>query len=98
MVFPRLPLSVFVKLINITLEIPGLLEYLNHPVRRNYLIRSLPHSIRNKLLNQRKYIFAVHEVRVLNYILIYLEVLPFHFHIINNAYCLPQTKYLEFLN
>ena len=63
LVFPRLPLSVFVKLINITLEIPGLLEYLNHPVRRNYLIRSLPHSIRNKLLNQRKYIFAVHEVR-----------------------------------
>ena len=64
MLFPRLPLSVFVKLINITLEIPGLLEYLNHSVRRNYLIRSLPHSIRNKLLNQRKYIFAVHEVRV----------------------------------
>ena len=58
----RLPLSVFVKLVNITQEIPGLQEYLNHPVRRNYLIRTLPHSIRNKLLAQRKYIFSVHEV------------------------------------
>ena len=58
----RLPLSVFVKLVNITQEIPGLQEYLNHPVRRNYLIRTLPHSIRNKLLSQRKYIFSVHEV------------------------------------
>ena len=44
----RLPLSVFVKLINITVEIPGLTEYLNHPVRRNYLIRSLPHTMRNR--------------------------------------------------
>ena len=60
----RLPLSVFVKLINVTVEIPGLTEYLNHPVRRNYLIRSLPHTMRNRLLNQRKYIFAVHEVTI----------------------------------
>ena len=75
--FPRLPLSVFVKLINITLEIPGLLEYLNHPVRRNFLIRSLPHSIRNKLLNQRKYIFAVHEVRVFLLEKILLTLYPF---------------------
>ena len=29
----RLPLSVFVKLINITVDIPGLMDYLNHPVR-----------------------------------------------------------------
>ena len=44
----RLPLSVFVKLINVTVEIPGLTEYLSHPVRRNYLIRSLPHTMRNR--------------------------------------------------
>ena len=44
----RLSLSVFVKLINVTVEIPGLTEYLSHPVRRNYLIRSLPHTMRNR--------------------------------------------------
>ena len=70
----RLPLSVFVKLVNITQEIPGLLEYLNHPVRRNYLIRTLPHQIRNRLLTQRKYIFSVHEVATR---LAYIGVLQF---------------------
>jgi hypothetical protein len=58
----RLPLSIFVKLVNITFELPGLQEYLTHPVRRNFLIRALPLHLRNKLLFQRKYIFAVHEV------------------------------------
>ena len=70
----RLPLSVFVKLINITIEVPGLHDYLSHPVRRNYLIRTLPHNIRNKLLSQRKYIFAVHEVATR---LAYIGVLQF---------------------
>ena len=58
----RLPLSIFVKLVNITFDLPGLEEYLDHPVRRHYLIRALPHHIRNRLLFQRKYIFSVHEV------------------------------------
>jgi len=70
----RLPLSIFVKLINITMEVPGLQDYLTHPVRRNYLIRSLPHSMRNKMLYQRKYIFAVHEVATR---LAYIGVLQF---------------------
>jgi len=58
----RLPLSIFVKLVNITFDLAGLEEYLGHPVRRHYLLRALPHHVRNKLLFQRKYIFAVHEV------------------------------------
>ena len=70
----RLPLSVFVKLVNITFEVSGLQEFLTHPVRRHYLIRSLPHSIRNKLLFQRKYIFTVHEVATR---LAYIGVLQF---------------------
>jgi len=70
----RLPLSIFVKLVNITFEVSGLQDYLTHPVRRHYLIRSLPHSIRNKLLYQRKYIFTVHEVATR---LAYIGVLQF---------------------
>ena len=61
----RLPLSIFVKLVNITFDLAGLEEYLGHPVRRHYLLRALPHHVRNKLLFQRKYIFAVHEVAIL---------------------------------
>ena len=70
----RLPLSIFVKLVNITMDVPGLQDYLTHPVRRNYLIRSLPHTMRNKMLYQRKYIFAVHEVATR---LAYIGVLQF---------------------
>ena len=58
----RLPLSVFVKLVNITFEIRGLEELLAHPVKRHYLIRHLPTDIRSRLLFQRKYIFSVHEL------------------------------------
>eukprot|EP00092_Neocalanus_flemingeri_P000749 GFUD01000793.1.p1 GENE.GFUD01000793.1~~GFUD01000793.1.p1 ORF type:complete len:1909 (+),score=561.12 GFUD01000793.1:540-5729(+) len=70
----RLPLSIFVKLINQSTDVPGLQDYLTHPVRRNYLIRSLPHSMRNKMLFQRKYIFSVHEVATR---LAYIGVLQF---------------------
>lgn len=70
----RLPLSIFVKLVNITMEVPGLQDYLTHPVRRNYLIRNLPHVMRSKILYQRKYIFSIHEVSTR---LAYIGVLQF---------------------
>lgn len=35
----RLPLYVFVKLVNITQEVNGLQAYLEHPVKKYYLIR-----------------------------------------------------------
>ena len=58
----RLPLSLFVMLVNVTLQVEGVDEYLNHPVRRHYLIRSLPSRIRSKLLDKRKYIFSIYEI------------------------------------
>lgn len=56
----RLPLSLFVRLVNITFEVPGLQEYLAHPVRRHYLIRALPQGVRNKLLFQVRLPFLLH--------------------------------------
>merc|ERR1740128_565732 len=58
----RLPLSIFVKLVHVTMDVPGLNEYLAHPVKRHMLIRSLPNPIFSKLVYQRKYIFTIHEV------------------------------------
>ena len=58
----RLPLSLFVMLVNVTSEIEGLEEYLNHPIRCHYLIRALPSKIRSKLLHRRKYIFSIYEI------------------------------------
>lgn len=40
----RLPLSIFVKVHNITFVIPELEHYLNHPIRKHYLIKNLPVS------------------------------------------------------
>ncbi len=58
----RLPLSLFTKLVNITHEVPGLEQLLNHPVRRHFLLRHLSPDIRSSILAHRKYIFTVHEV------------------------------------
>ncbi|XP_011252958.2 general transcription factor 3C polypeptide 1 [Camponotus floridanus] len=56
-----LPLSIFVKVHNITFIIPELEHYLNHPIRKHYLVKNLPVTIRNTLLHARKYIFNIHE-------------------------------------
>ena len=60
----------FIQSVSIELFFKNIFNYF----RRNYLIRTLPHSIRNRLLNQRKYIFAVHEVATR---LAYIGVLQF---------------------
>ncbi|KAK4883978.1 hypothetical protein RN001_000249 [Aquatica leii] len=57
----RLPLCLFVKLCNITIVIPDLPLYLEHPVKQYYLVKHLPSQIRNGLLHRRKYIYSVHE-------------------------------------
>ncbi|XP_072745802.1 general transcription factor 3C polypeptide 1 [Anoplolepis gracilipes] len=56
-----LPLSIFVKVHNITFMIPELEHYLNHPIRKHYLVKNLPVTIRNTLLHARKYIFNIHD-------------------------------------
>ena len=58
----RLPLSLFVMLVNVTIPVPGLEDYLGHPIRKHYLIRNLPSHIRTKLLHRRKYIFSIYEI------------------------------------
>ncbi|XP_076298615.1 general transcription factor 3C polypeptide 1 isoform X2 [Lasioglossum baleicum] len=57
----RLPLSIFLKLHYISFVIPELDDYINHPIRKHYLVRELPVEIRNTLLYGRKYIFNIHD-------------------------------------
>ncbi|XP_076321577.1 general transcription factor 3C polypeptide 1 [Tachypleus tridentatus] len=57
-----MPLSIFVKIVNITYKIDGLQEYLNHPIKCHYLVRHIPQHLRNALLYARRYIFSAHEV------------------------------------
>ena len=61
-VLVRLPLSIFVKIVSLTYEVEGLEAYLNHPVKRHFLVRSLPQRMLDRLLYQRKYIFSAHKI------------------------------------
>lgn len=58
----RLPLSLFVKFVKIGYILPELQEYLSHPIRKHYLVKNLPPSLRNILLIGRKYIYSIHEI------------------------------------
>ncbi|CAG2055942.1 unnamed protein product, partial [Timema podura] len=58
----RLPLSIFVKICNITYVVPQIDSYLSHPIRRHYLVKFLPLEMRNVLMVARKYIFSIHEI------------------------------------
>lgn len=57
----RMPLSVFVKLYNISYDIPELEIYLNHPIKKHYLLKHLPATIRNILFHKRKYLHSIYE-------------------------------------
>lgn len=58
----RLPLSIFVKICNINYEIPGLDEVLAHPIRKHFLVNSVPYEVQQALLNTRKYISSIDEL------------------------------------
>nr|CAD7262279.1 unnamed protein product [Timema shepardi] len=58
----RLPLSIFVKICNITYVVPQIDSYLSHPIKRHYLVKFLPLEMRNVLMVARKYIFSIHEI------------------------------------
>ncbi|XP_045025411.1 general transcription factor 3C polypeptide 1 isoform X2 [Daphnia magna] len=58
----RLPLSIFLKVVNITYQIEGLETYLKHPIKQYVLLKHLPMDIRQGLIYARKYIFSVHEI------------------------------------
>lgn len=55
----RLPLSIFIKIININTIIPNLNEFLSHPIRKHYLVKYLPNNIRTLLLLNRRYVYAI---------------------------------------
>ncbi|KAJ8939733.1 hypothetical protein NQ314_011019 [Rhamnusium bicolor] len=57
----RLPISVLCKIHNCPYELPELLEVLNHPIKRFYLVKDLSESIRNAVLFKRKYLFDINE-------------------------------------
>lgn len=57
-----LPLSIFTKIHNITFIIPELEHYLNHPIRRHYLVKNLPVSLR--LLKDFTYIVGSLKTRL----------------------------------
>ncbi|XP_061082506.1 general transcription factor 3C polypeptide 1 [Conger conger] len=56
-----LPLSLFVKIIQVSYQVDGLEAYLNDPVKQHYPIRHLPGKLKMQLLYKRKYIFSFHE-------------------------------------
>ena len=58
----RLPLSIFLKVVNITYHIEGLEEYIKHSIKQHLLLKHLPMELRQGLIYARKYIFSVHEV------------------------------------
>lgn len=58
----RMPLSIFIKIFNVTFEVPGLEKMLMHPIRKHYLLNYLPVSIQNELIGSRKHIFIIEEV------------------------------------
>jgi general transcription factor 3C polypeptide 1 len=58
----RLPLSVFVNVNNLFKFIPNLSAYLDHPIKRHFLVRNLPSQLRNDLYHKRKYLFSIDEI------------------------------------
>ncbi|KAG8182950.1 hypothetical protein JTE90_003328 [Oedothorax gibbosus] len=67
-IYSRMPLSLFLKIVNFRQGVPGLNTYLENEEKANYLIKFLPLHLRNNLLNNRKYLFSTNDViRVLCY-------------------------------
>ncbi|XP_035208815.1 general transcription factor 3C polypeptide 1-like [Stegodyphus dumicola] len=61
-IYSRMPLSVFVKIVNIRHKISNLNEYLEHEEKAHYLLKHLSQDMRNDLLNNRKYLFSTNDV------------------------------------
>lgn len=57
-----LPLSLLVKIVNITYKVEGLDIFLKDPIKQHYLLKDLPPEIRNALMYNRRYIFSICEI------------------------------------
>ena len=58
----RLPLSIFVKVVNVNRHVEGLEEYLKHPIKQHLMLKQLPQIIKQGLVYGRKYMFSVFDV------------------------------------
>lgn len=58
----RLPLCIFVQIVNVVSQSPQLYDYLNHPIKQNLLVKNLPPDLRRLLLNRRRYVTYVMEL------------------------------------
>lgn len=55
----RLPLCIFVRLVSVTYTSGEIQEFLNHPLKRNLLVKYLPPYLRQSLLQGRRYVTYV---------------------------------------
>lgn len=58
----RMPLSIFVKTVNIGYEIKGLDEFISHPLRKHFLVKDIPIRLQQMLFARRKFIFSLDEL------------------------------------
>lgn len=58
----RMPLSIFVKVVNISYEIKGLDEYISHPIKKHFLVKDIPVHLQQMLFARRKYITSMHDL------------------------------------
>lgn len=58
----RMPLSVFVRVVNMAYEIRGLDEMLSHPIKKHYLLNRLPVELQQALFHRRKYLFSIDDL------------------------------------
>lgn len=61
-VIHRIPLILFVKFTRAAQETKELQEYLNHPIKCNYLLHFLAPKLRVSLLQGRKHVFVIQEL------------------------------------
>lgn len=58
----RMPLSVFVRVVNLAYEIRGLDDMLSHPIKKHYLLNRLPVELQKALFHRRKYLFSIDDL------------------------------------
>ncbi|CAH1963347.1 unnamed protein product [Acanthoscelides obtectus] len=61
-VIMRLPVCLFLKMHSCTIECPQLLDIINHPIKRFYLVKDLPTVARNAILFRGKYSSSIYDV------------------------------------
>lgn len=65
----RMPLSLYVKILRVGGTSPELWQYLHHPVRKHFLIKDLPFSVRQCLFNRKHYFNSFyHDIKRLCFI------------------------------